>query len=302
MSTRSPLAQHSDQPSVEVRRVRIPVVRGPHGSAHGLLTTYLDGGRGEAIVFVHGSGVGGSGQLAWGAVAKEMATTHRVIAPDLLWSGWSDIPSLPYSLEAQVDQVVGLLDVLDIDRCALVGQSMGAYVAARCACDYPERVTRLCLVASNTVSLSMGLELPPTPGLAAKDALDGSRERMQQLLSTLYHRKDLITDDELGAWVAIAERPGMAEARASLSQYVRELGDNANRRQSFALKGRLDQLTLPMALIWGRNDQFASISLASQLRELVPFRLYREIDMAGHGVFRDQPGEFSKVLREFLDA
>jgi pimeloyl-ACP methyl ester carboxylesterase len=251
---------------------------------------------------VHGSGVGGSGQLAWAAVANEMIDAYRVVAPDLLWSGWSEVPDLPYSLEAQADQVIGLMDVLDIDRCALVGQSMGAYVAARCACDYPERVTHLCLVASNTVSLSMGLELPTTPGLAAKEAIDGSRERMRRLLDTLYYRKDLITNEEVDKWVAIGDRPGMAKARDSLARYVRELEENPNRRQSFTLRGRLDQLTIPMALIWGRDDEFASISLSAELRKRIPFRLYREIAMGGHGVFRDQPVEFSNALREFLRA
>jgi pimeloyl-ACP methyl ester carboxylesterase len=177
---------------------------------------------------------------------------------------------------------------------------MGAYVASRFACDHPDRVTHLCLVASNTVSLAMGLDLPPTPGLAAKEAVDGSRERTRSLLSTLYERSELVTEDEVDAWTAIARRPGMHEARESLARYVAELTEDLDRRQSFSLLGRLDRLAIPMALIWGRQDRFASPQLASELRALVPFEIYEEIDGGGHGVFRDRPREFADIVRAFI--
>jgi pimeloyl-ACP methyl ester carboxylesterase len=285
---------------IEVRDVRIPTIQGAHGSIDGSRTVFLDGGQGDCILFAHGSGVGGSGQLAWRAVAEELAPDYRVIAPDLLWSGASDVPDLPYSLEAQADQLRGLLDVLGIERCAVVGQSMGAYVAARFACDHPDRVTHLCLVASNTVSLAMGLDLPPTPGLAAKEAVDGSRERTRSLLSTLYERSELITEEEVDAWTAIARRPGMEQARESLARYVSELTNDPERRQSFSLVGRLDRLSLPMALIWGRQDRFASPELASRLMAMIPFAMFTEIDGGGHGVFRDRPRKFAETVRAFL--
>lgn len=285
---------------IEVRDVHIPKIHGAHGSIDGSRTVFLDGGQGDCVVFAHGSGVGGSGQLAWRAVAEELAADFRVVAPDLLWSGASDVPDLPYSLEAQADQIRGLVDVLGIERCAVVGQSMGAYVASRFACDHPDRVTHLCIVASNTVSLAMGLDLPPTPGLAAKEAVDGSSDRTRSLLSTLYESSELITEEEVDAWTAIARRPGMKEARESLARYVSELSDDPGRRQSFSLLGRLDRLSIPMALIWGRQDRFASPELASKLRALIPFAMFAEIEGGGHGVFRDRPREFAETVRAFL--
>jgi 4,5:9,10-diseco-3-hydroxy-5,9,17-trioxoandrosta-1(10),2-diene-4-oate hydrolase len=285
---------------VNVRSVRVPSIRGLEGSVYGQRIVYLDGGEGETIVFVHGSGVGGSGQMAWRPVAELMVKHRRVIAPDLLWSGWSGVPDLPYSLEAQADQLRELLDTLDIERCAVVGQSMGAYVAARFTCDQPDRVTHLCLVASNTVALSLGLDLYPTPGLSAKEAMDGSREGVRRLLETLYHRPEVVTESDLDEWTAINQRPGMERARESMTAYVDKLRTEPNRAQSFSLKGRLDKLTLPMALIWGRQDKFASMDLAPKMRELLPLTLYREIESAGHGVFRDQPDAFAAVLKEFL--
>lgn len=287
---------------IDVREVRIPTITGVHGTIEGSRTVFLDGGHGPGVILLHGSGVGGSGQLAWREVVQELGNDFRVLAPDLLWSGESDIPPLPYSLEAQADQVRGLLDALEIEKCAVVGQSMGAYVASRFACDNPGRVTHLCLVASNTVSLAMGLDLPPTPGLAAKEAVDGSRERTRALLATLYERSDLLTEEEIDAWSAIALRPGMAEARKSMAQYVSELSSNPERLRSFSLQGRLDLLSVPKALIWGRQDKFASPELASELRTLISFDVFEEIDGGGHGVFRDRPQEFSNVVRTFLSS
>jgi len=250
---------------------------------------------------VHGSGVGGSGKLAWTPIIDALGQRIRGIAPDLLWSGWSDIPRMEYSLQAQVDQLVGLLDVLGIARCALVGQSMGAYIAARLACDYPDRVSRLLLVASNTVSKAMGLDLGTmSPGRRAKAEFDGTRAALRRQLKTVLFDDSIVQEMEIDEREAIAQRPGMAEARASLASYVSRLDSDSNLEQWFRLTGRLDKLRLPMALVWGVQDQFAPVELGRQLRTRLPLTAYHEVDQASHWVFRDQVDRFAALLISFL--
>src|SRR5690606_36715800 len=105
---------------------------------------------------------------------------------------------------------------------------------------------------------------------------------------------------EIAEREAIAQRPGMAEARASLASYVSRLDSDSNLEQWFRLTGRLDKLRLSMALVWGVQDQFAPVELGRQLRTRLPLTAYHEVDQARHWVFRDQVDRFAALLISFL--
>ena len=59
----------------------------------------------------------------------------------LEWEGQN-----PYSPEAQVELVIGLLDHFGVDQAILVGNSAGGTIAMQAALTYPERVSALVLV------------------------------------------------------------------------------------------------------------------------------------------------------------
>lgn len=283
------------------REVVIPVVRGPQGSVYGVRTRFIEAGEGHPTVFVHGGGVGASGEIAWSSLLEETSASLRGIAPDMLWSGYTDVPPLPYSIPAQVDHLAAIIDTLGFDEVAVVGQSMGGGIAAHYACDYPERVSHLVLIGSNTVSKAMGLDIgADSPGREAKRRNDGSREGVRGLMETLVHRKELITEDVLDTLEEIATRPGVAESRRSMLDYTQQLDTDPNTAQRFELKGHLDRLDLPMCLIWGKDDVFAPISLGHSLRELLPLSEYHEIHDAGHHCFSDQPEEVGEVITRFV--
>jgi 3-oxoadipate enol-lactonase len=96
---------------------------------------------GSAVVLLHGMGKSGSD---WDAVARELARGHRVYVPDLRGHGCSD-RSQAYSFELMRDDLAALVEELGLDRCSLVGHSMGGVVAYLYAAAYPERVARLVL-------------------------------------------------------------------------------------------------------------------------------------------------------------
>lgn len=225
------------------------------------------------------------------------------MAPDMLWSGFSDIPSLPYSLPAQADHLAGFIDALAVEKLAVVGQSMGAWIAARFACDHPGRVSHLILVGSNTVSKAMGLDIgESSPGRDAKRRNDGSRQGLRGLMETLVHDKELISDETLDLMEEIASRPGMDRARQSIFDYTDRLDTDPNIAQAFYLTGRLDRLEVPMCLIWGEDDVFAPLHLGRQLRELLPLDEYHEVPEAGHHCFSDQPELVGKIITGFIGA
>jgi pimeloyl-ACP methyl ester carboxylesterase len=97
---------------------------------------------GPAVLLLHG---GSSSAATWARLAAALAAAgRRVIAPDLRGHGASS-RTAGYPLAGFCDDIAGLLDALDIGTVALVGHSLGGYVAAVIARRQPRRVSRLVL-------------------------------------------------------------------------------------------------------------------------------------------------------------
>lgn len=96
----------------------------------------------DTILLVHGVT---SSHLAWPFVVDHLPGI-RVIAPDLRGRGRSNEVAGPAGLAAHADDLAAVLDAVGIDRLAVIGHSMGAFVAVVFAHRHPERVTRLLLV------------------------------------------------------------------------------------------------------------------------------------------------------------
>lgn len=99
------------------------------------------------IVLLHGWG--GSAYNFRGVLPLLARSGFHAIAPDLRGHGWSDAVTSPgaYSADAMARWVQKLLDQLGVERCVLVGQSIGGAIALDAAALMHERVTALVLLA-----------------------------------------------------------------------------------------------------------------------------------------------------------
>ncbi len=102
-------------------------------------------GKGDAVVLIHGFPFA---REIWDPQVRALAETALIVAPDLRGAGRSSAPDGPYLMETLAGDLAAVLDALQIDRAAIVGHSMGGYVAMAFARMYTERVTQLALVCS----------------------------------------------------------------------------------------------------------------------------------------------------------
>jgi 2-hydroxymuconate-semialdehyde hydrolase len=91
-------------------------------------------GRGEAVLFIHGSGPGATGLSNWQLALPELGRHFLCLAPDLVGYGESTHPDPPPRgvrawMRVWVDQLLGLLDALGIGEAHLVGNSLGGAIA-----------------------------------------------------------------------------------------------------------------------------------------------------------------------------
>jgi len=128
--------------------------------ANGTVLHIRIGGRGPAVVLLHGYGETGD---MWAPLAAELARDHTVVAPDLRGMGFSSRPESGYDKKTQGQDIAGALDVLGIEKADLVTHDIGNMVGYAFAAQHPERVTRFVIMDA------------PLPGVGPWDEIVRSR-------------------------------------------------------------------------------------------------------------------------------
>src|SRR2546425_7438444 len=110
---------------------------------------HMHGGRGTAVVFVHG--LGSSGYMEWRHTLESIAARHRVFAPDLPGYGRTDKPRARYTIPYFARFISRYMEDRGLRSAALVGTSLGGRIALEVALEQPRLVRKLVLV--NTLGL-----------------------------------------------------------------------------------------------------------------------------------------------------
>ncbi len=237
----------------------------------------LRGERGPWMVLVHGLGYG---RLGWGPFADLLATRHRLVLIDNRGIGESDRPAGPYRVEDLATDVLAVVDHLAIDRCDLVGASLGGMVALQLAGGEPDLVRRLVLIAA-TPGDPQGVPLPErTTALLSRDrhrTLPPARRLIEGALApeTVAGRPELV--DRL---LALREaQPQEAEAWRA----------QAAASASFSLRVPLAQVEAPTLAVAGLADTVIDPMNAMRLAFAMPRARALYLSPAGHLCFWEHP-------------
>jgi pimeloyl-ACP methyl ester carboxylesterase len=256
-------------------------------------------GSGPPLVFVHG--LSGSWPN-WLEQLAAFAGEHRVVAMDLPGFGHSPLPRGEISIAGYARAVGGLLDVLEIDAAALVGNSMGGFVSAELAIAFPERVERLVLVSAAGLSTyrhpSVGRALPTMRRIDRVAAAAGAwlashseavmrRPRLRDVTLGLVVNHPARLDNALAAeQLRGAGKPGFLSALQAIFDYdVRE---------------RLPEIACPTLIVWGKRDRLIDVADADAFEELIPDSRKVIFGDTGHMAMLEQPEDFNALLHDFL--
>ena len=257
-------------------------------NVNGIRTCYVEAGEGVPLVCIHGGGPGASGEHGFRNNIPHLAQKFRVIAPDMLGYGHTDKPAIQYWEQRLVDHVSAFIDTLCLERFHIMGNSMGAYVAAKYTLDHPERVLKLLMISSGSIANAMGL-----PRI--------TKEKMRALLETLVHQKQNITDELVESRIRAASLPGAMEAQRSHSEFRNELKNNPNLQQLFDLTHRLPRLDIPTCLVWGKQDRFAPVEQAYELKKMLPkLGEFHILENSGHQCQNDEVERFNEIALKFF--
>ena len=117
---------------------------------NGIKLAYVELGdpKGEPVLLLHGYT---DSSRSWSLTAPHLAR-YRLIIPDQRGHGAADAPSCCYSLSTFADDARQLMDLLKIERAAIVGHSLGSMIAITMAAEYPDRVTSIVLIGSTALA------------------------------------------------------------------------------------------------------------------------------------------------------
>ena len=246
----------------------------------------------DAVVFIHGSGPGASGASNFRQnIPAFVDAGYRVILPDMIGYGASSKPAgVDYPLELFTGTLLEALRAHGVERAHLVGNSLGGGVAIQIALGHPEFVRSLVLMAPGAVAEQASYFT--MPGIARMVSNFGSPDfdlaEQKRLVSNLVH-PDFAPNipDAL-----IAERYAVARTQPK---------DVLARMKTPNLGLRLGELTQPIFVLWGLNDEFCPESHArlflDQCRDVRAVTFGR----TGHWVQVERAAEFNRYSLAFLD-
>ena len=262
----------------------------PELDVNGITIHYQEWGDPEApaVVLLHGYS---SDLRMWHGCIPTLAAEYRVIAPDLRGHGRSAAPEDlgTYTMAAYAEDLRCLLDLLDVEICALAGCSFGGMVALQFAVNWPEHIA--------------GLVLSDTSAAYENEAYDEAyRERERRIAA----------DQEAMARFGGAGKGRRAAATVSddfLAGGIRNRYANLNtdgylgagrvRRERLDLLGVIgDRLKMPVLVCTGDRDEVHSASLV-MARQLPEARLVT-FEGVGHGIPARVPELFTSTVLEFL--
>ncbi len=268
---------------------------------NGVKTHYTEsGGDTPVIVGLHGGGHGSSGAAGLGKLFELLGDRYRVIGLDSVGGYGETDPHAPspYGLQSRVDHLTAFADTLCLNRFTIMGNSQGAWVAAKYAITHPDRIDKMILLSSGSISSAMGIKSQPSEGMKLLQAYDGSREAMKRLLQGLVYNADKITDALLDLRQAAATRPGAMESFAAAGKQIKYLQNDPAMSVNYDMRVTLPAVTkvIPTIFIWGENDIFAIPEVGRQLEKLLPDVKFHWVNNAGHQVQTDQPEIVAELI------
>jgi 3-oxoadipate enol-lactonase len=251
----------------------------------------LRGRDGPAVVLVHGVAMG---RWGWAPVAERLARDFRVVTIDNRGVGDSDAPVPPYSAAEMAADVLAVLDAEGIDRCHLVGASLGGMVAQQLALTWPDRVERLVLACTVPGGLRNWAMPPETMYLLLWGPLLPERVRLQAFAEHSLGARTLRRRPELARRLIALRQADPQPSRGWLGQMAAGT--------FFDPAGRQRHLRQPTLVLHGTDDQVVDPRNAEELAALIPAARLVWFQGARHLFFWERPARFVRLVSDFLQA
>jgi len=247
----------------------------PTIQANNITIAYDIEGAGEPLVLIAGLGYD---RWMWHRMIPGLAENFQVISYDNRGVGGSDVPPGPYTAQLLAQDLAGLLQALRVEKTAVLGHSMGGFVAQAFALDYPEMVSKLILSATN---------------FGGPNHVPVSQEALLVLMDT---QSDAVT--RLRNGIKISTAVGWVENNADFFEewaahrtnnpvdpagYQAQLAVGLSLMSAEAcFEGKLKNIQMPTLILFGVEDKVVPLGNAQLLADQIPDSRIKILPGVGH--------------------
>ncbi len=235
-----------------------------------------DSEKGEkCVVLLHGYL---ESMLVWDSFVPYLYKNLRVVTLDLPGHGISIVDGEEHSMEFLATVVANGLKALGIDRCTVVGHSMGGYVALA-----------MCELFADMVEGVVLLSSTPNP-----DTEEKKKNRLREIALVKAGKKEALANVAPSAGFAAANRGRMKDHILDLVEQVYITEDEGVIALLGGMMSRKDQndmlrnFSAPQMFIFGKYDDYIPYEVAQQIADAHPQAQTVWLEKSGHMGFLEE--------------
>lgn len=257
---------------------------------NGIRINYTESGNlaGLPVVFIHGFPFNSK---MWTPQLNVIPSKYRTIAYDIRGHGESDFGDGQFLIEFFVDDLIGLMDYLRIEKVVLVGLSMGGYIALRVVERNPERILALALCDTKSDA----------------DSNEAKIKRARQINIIKISGIHRFADDFLKAIFAENTFLRMPDTIEMIKKIIVKTSPLSLASTLIALAARTDttpalsRIKVPTLILTGEKDLLTTPEDAAKMQQLIPNSGMHIIPDAAHMSNLENTVLFNKYLFDFLE-
>lgn len=265
-----------------------------------LTIAYMDEGKGEPIIFIHGLGSYGP---AWKKTVAGLSDKHRCIVIDLPGYGKSSKGNYEGSMSYYADIVKSITEKLGLEKVTLAGHSMGGQISIMAALAYPDLVEKLLLFSpAGFEKFSAGQKQWFREVLTPRSV---ALTPVETLITNVgYNFYDFPKD----AQFMIDDRIAMRTAEG-FDLYCHQIVKSINGMVDEPVFEYLKDIKAPTIVIYGEQDNLIpnrflnpgkTVKIAQSGVEQIPNCRLEMINKAGHFAHFEKADEVNSILIDFL--
>lgn len=240
----------------------------------------------------------GAKRLGWYKQLAVFGTKYRTIALDNRDIGDSDLADAPYRTGDQADDAAALLRALGVERAAVVGISMGGFIALELALRHPDLVEKLVLTSTSAGGkthmqpgwrMRLMLGMPRyLPRWLRPDAGTVAKRSYAAIMAPGYCAAHPDEWEHIGAVALYRPQPAAA--------YLRQLGACLTHNAG----DRLGQIAVPTLVIHGTVDPLVPPANGEYLAAHIPGARLIRYPATGHVPIIERADDYNRDVLAFL--
>ena len=249
---------------------------------------YSDQGKGAVIVLLHGYL---ESLEIWKEFAQKLSKSYRVISIDILGHGKSETFAEVHTIEFLTATIYNLLEELNIEKCFMIGHSMGGYITLMFNKIFPEMLSGFSLFHSHPFA----------------DTKETKKKRLREIAFVKAGKKDLIATfnipnafatDNLSRFQKEIEKAKDIALQTSEKGIIANLFAMMNRSD---LSESLSRTKIPFLFIVGKKDKYIDYNTVVPKIKLPKNSELKVLENSGHMGFIEEKEKSLQMITKFIN-